>query len=195
MKYFAYAAMVGVLASPVMAGGPVVVMEEAPVAVAVAMPTPGFDWTGFYLGASIGRGSVGDGNTKVDSDLLGVQGGYLYDMGALVVGGELAYVTGSLDSVPDADVDATRLKLIAGYGATRFMPYVFVGAADTNVEGGGTSFSDTTTLYGLGGRYAMGANGQHVVGLEWLAEDEDNFDNSGTDIKNREVSLRYDFRF
>jgi outer membrane immunogenic protein len=193
MKHLAYAAVFGALASHAMAGGPVVVVEEEPVA--VAAPAPDFDWTGFYVGASIAGGNVSDGTDEVDSDLMGLQAGYLYDMGTLVLGGELAYVTGELDSVPEADADATRLKLIAGYSANRFLPYLFVGAADSNVESGGASLSDTTTLYGLGGRYAMGANGQHVIGLEWLAEDQDDFGGSGTDIENREVSLRYDFRF
>lgn len=196
MKSIAYAAVMGVLASQAMAGGPVDVVVEQPVAVPAPAPAD-FDWTGFYLGASIAAGSVGDGTDAddVDSQLMGLQGGYLYDMGALVLGGELAYVKGELDSEPEADVDATRLKLIAGYSANRFLPYLFIGASDTTAEGGGTTFSDTTTIYGLGGRYALGASGQHVVGLEWLAEDQDDFGGSGTDIENREVSLRYDFRF
>jgi hypothetical protein len=55
--------------------------------------------------------------------------------------------------------------------------------------------SDTGVLYGLGGRVAVGASGQNVIGLEYLVENLDDFSDSGTDFDNDEVALRYDFRF
>ena len=112
----------------------------------------------------------------------------------MVVGGELEYSAADLDDVPTS-VDATRLKLIGGYGAGRFLPYAFVGVSDIKVSNGGTSISDTTTNYGLGARYAFGAEGRFVAGLEYIVENKDNFGGAFENLDLDAVSLRLDYRF
>jgi outer membrane immunogenic protein len=192
MKHLAYAAVLGVLASQAMAGGPVVVIDEEPVA--VAAPTPDYDWTGFYIGLGATSGNIGIDDAELDTSGFAVQAGYLRDLGTFVVGGELQYSDADIDDT-EASITSTRAKLLGGYDAGRFLPYVFVGLSDIEISGDGDSVSDTTTNYGLGGRYAFGAEGNFVAGLEYLMEDTDDFDASGTDVDRDEVSLRFDYRF
>ena len=193
MKSYVFFAAVCGLAMPAVAGGPVETVTE-PVPMAAA-PAPDFDWTGFYAGLSIGRGSASDdgGLTETDTDPVGFQIGYLRDLGTVVVGGELAYVQGGYDDFPTQEWDSTRLKLLGGYDAGRFLPYAFLGLSEYDVDNG--FLSDTVTIYGLGARYAAGANGRLVLGLEYLVENADNFDNSGFDLESNDLSLRVDFRF
>lgn len=165
---------------------------EVPVAPAV-QPAPSFDWSGFYAGLSVTDGSVSDGD-DFNTSGFGVQAGYLYDLGTFVVGGELAYSNADIEDEV-SDITATRLKLLGGYDAGRFLPYAFVGLSDVEVSDGATSFSDTVTNYGLGGRFALGADGRFVAGLEYIVEDKNNFADSGFDLDRDEISLRFDYRF
>jgi outer membrane immunogenic protein len=181
-------------ANAAIAGGIEVTPDEPTVAATVA-PAPSFDWTGFYVGISAISGTFNDGDaTDLDTSGFGVQAGYLRDLGTIVVGGELSYSEGDYGNLaPDADWDATRLKLIGGYDAGRFLPYLFVGATNYNVNQA-TPFSDSMTNYGIGGRYAFGATGKFVAGLEYLVESKDQFDDN-FDLDNKEVALRLDYRF
>lgn len=180
-------------ASAAQAGGPVVVADD-PVVVAPAEPA-GMDWTGLYAGVSAISGSFDNGTTDYSTSGFGVQVGYLRDLGTLVLGGELSYSKGDFgSSAPASDWDATRLKLIGGYDAGRFLPYAFVGMTKFNINEG-PGFSDTMANYGVGAKVALGQTGKFVAGLEYLVESKDNFDGTGTNIKNGEVSLRLDYRF
>lgn len=187
------AAALLVSAGAAQAGGPVVVADD-PVVDAPAAAAADFDWTGFYVGLSATNGDFSDGGTDYDTSGYGLQAGYLRDLGKIVVGAELSYAKGDYgDLAPTADWDATRLKVIGGYGAGRLMPYVFVGATSYHVNQA-TPFSDTMANYGIGARYAFGASGKFVAGLEYLVEKKDNFDNN-FDLDNKELSLRLDYRF
>jgi outer membrane immunogenic protein len=191
-SYLVFAAVCG-LAMPAVAGGPIEpVVEPVPVAEA---PAPDFDWTGFYAGLGVGRGSASDdgGLTETDTDPVGLQFGYLRDLGTFVLGGELAYVQGGYDDFPDQEWDSTRLKLLGGFDAGRFLPYAFLGLSNYDVDNG--AVSDTVPIYGLGARYAAGASGRLVFGLEYLVENKDDFDDSGFDLESDDLSLRVDFRF
>ncbi|WP_374427321.1 outer membrane beta-barrel protein [Tabrizicola sp.] len=175
------------------AGGPVVVADD-PVVEAPAEMASDFDWTGVYAGVSVVSGSFSDGFTDYDTSGYGLQAGYLRDFGKWVIGGELSYSKGDYgDLAPASDWDATRLKLIGGYGAGRLMPYAFVGATKYNVNQA-TPYSDTMANYGIGARYAFGASGKVVVGLEYMVENKTAFDDN-FDLDNREVALRLDYRF
>lgn len=180
------------LAGQALAGGMTEPAPEAPVAPAV-QPAPSFDWSGFYAGLSVTDGSVSDGE-DFNTSGFGVQAGYLYDLGTFVVGGELAYSNADIEDEV-SDITATRLKLLGGYDAGRFLPYAFVGLSDVEVSDGATSISDTVTNYGLGGRFAFGADGRFVAGLEYIVEDKNNFADSGFDLDRDEISLRLDYRF
>ncbi len=195
MKRFAVAVMACAVAAPALAGGLGAPEAEAPVAAAAA-PAASFDWTGAYVGLSYGSGTFSDDGGAKDggTDGAGVQFGYLRDLGTFVVGGELACAAGDYDAFPPQDWDSTRLTLIGGYDAGRFLPYGFIGLSKYEINQG-VPFSDTVTIYGLGARYALGATGKFVVGFEYLVENKDNFDGAGFDMENSEASLRLDYRF
>ena len=180
-------------AGQAMAGGPSAVATEPPVAPMVA--PAGFDWTGFYVGGSVGSGTMSDSSSDYDYDHLGLQAGYLRDFGTTVLGGELAYAKGDFDTPPGSDFSSTRLKLIGGLGSGSVLPYLFAGLSNIEINNPGSSFSDTAMIYGLGARFALGQSQRHVIGLEYLVETKDNFDGTGEDIDTSEFSLRYDFRF
>lgn len=190
----AIAAALVLAAGAAQAGGPVVVAEDPVVAAPAAAGTPDFDWTGFYVGVSATSGTLNDGTSDFGSSGFGLQAGYLRDLGGFVLGGELAVAKGDYgDDAPAADWDAARLKLIGGYGAGRVLPYAFVGMTRYDVNQT-PAYSDTLMNYGLGARVALGAAGKVVVGLEYLVEKKDGFDDA-FDFDNREVALRIDYRF
>ena len=169
-------------------------------------------WDGYYAGLAVTSGDVSlSGRTDREdygSQGFGLQFGYLRDTGSFVVGGEFAYVSGDVDDVQgfvdvhgfdDVSLDSARLKAIGGYDAGRFLPYAFVGLsnAEITVETGfgEASSNETAVNYGLGGRVALGAEGRVVAGLEYLVEEVDDFDGSGVDVDNSDISLRFDFRY
>lgn len=193
MKAFYILAASCCLTTPVLAGGPIGVVDEP--MPAAASPAPSYDWTGFYAGLSLGNGSASDdgGVTDTGTDPRGFQFGYLRKFGGFVIGGELGYVQGGFDNFPTQEWASTRLKLIGGYGAGRFLPYGFVGLSEFDLDNGDQT--DTATIYGLGARYAFGATGRLVVGLEYLVEKKDDFNNGAFDLDNDDLSLRLDFRF
>jgi opacity protein-like surface antigen len=180
-----------VSAGAAQAGGPV---EVAPEPVIAAAPAPSSDWTGFYIGLSAISGTFSDngGVTSDGTSGYGLQAGYLRDLGTFVVGGELAYAKGDYDAFPANDWASTRLKLIGGYDAGRLLPYGFVGLSNYDVRGA-SSFSDTVPIYGLGAKLAV--TPKIAVGVEYLVENKNNFDNAGFDLENSEVALRLDYRF
>lgn len=193
MRVFLFAVL-SALAAPAFAGGPVVVAAEPEVEAAAAAPAA-FSWTGVYIGLSAVNGSFDNGTTDYDTSGFGIQAGYLRDLGTFVVGGELSYSKGDFgDLAPSADWNATRLKLIGGYDAGRVLPYAFVGLTKFDINEGATA-SDQMPNYGIGARVALGTSGKIIVGLEYLVESKDNFDGSGTNTENRDLSLRLDYRF
>lgn len=192
-KYVMFAAVCG-LSSAAQAGGPIeTVMEPAPVA--AMAPAPDFDWSGFYLGVSVTDGDISGTGGEIGTDGYTLQAGYLSDLGTFVVGSELAYSDSDADGFDEASITSTRLKLIGGFDAGRFMPYGFVGLSEIEISEAGSSISDTTTNYGIGGRFAFGASGNLMAGLEYLVEDKDDFADTTSDIKRDEIALRLDYRF
>lgn len=177
------------------AGGPVVVVTEAPVAAPVAEAAPGYDWTGFYAGLAVTSGTVNAGAADFDTQGFGAQVGYLRDLGRFVLGGELSYSSADLDEVPDSSISSTRLKLIGGFDAGRVLPYAFIGLSDMKIKDEGVSISDTGTNYGIGARVALGAQGRLVAGLEYIIEKKDAFGGTAANIEHKEVALRLDYRF
>jgi outer membrane immunogenic protein len=194
MKHSVLVVIAMVTAGQAFAGGMSEPVAEAPIAVAVE-PMPTFSWDGFYAGVSANSGSIDDSANDFDTSGFGLQIGYLRDLGTFVVGGELAYSDADVDDTADGSVTSTRAKLIGGYDAGRFLPYLFVGLSDLEISNATSSVSDTVTNYGLGGRYAFGAEGKFVAGLEYIVEDKDDFKDSGFDLEHDELSLRLDYRF
>lgn len=181
------------IAGPALAGGPVeTVVEPVPAAASAA---PDFSWTGVYAGVSLTNGTANDSSADFDTSGYGVELGYLRDLGRIVAGAELAYSKGDYgDAAPESDWTATRLKLIGGYDAGRFLPYLFVGLTNYDIDQS-SPYSDSMTSYGLGARFALGATGKLALGLEYLKESKSDFDDSGFKLTNDEVALRLDYRF
>ena len=175
------------LAAPAFAAGPTPVTVE-PVIDEPVYVAPSADWTGFYLGGSLNGGRLDDGASTDDTRGFGVHAGYLNDFGSFVGGAELAYVKGETSDA-DTDLDALRLKGIAGYDAGAFLPYLTIGASRLSND----TLSDTALAYGLGAKYAFTDNWS--AGLEYLIEQKDDFDDSGFDVENRELALRVDYSF
>ena len=189
---FAIACLVFV-AAPACADGPVFADSDRVVAAQAASSSP-VDWTGFYVGLSLLNGTLGRGTQDFGTQGLGAQAGYLHDLGTFVIGGELQYSSADLDDVPGISISSTRMKLIGGFDAGRVLPYAFVGLSDIKIDEG-TSVSDTGSSYGLGARFALGAEGRFVAGLEYLVESKDSFGGGPVDVDNKEFTLRLDYRF
>jgi hypothetical protein len=160
-------------------------------------------WDGYYLGLAVTSGDVtfsdGTDSEEFGTQGFGVQFGFLRDTGALVWGGEFAYVGADFDDDSDVSINSARLKAIGGYNAGRFLPYAFVGLSNVELSAdtgfGEVADNETTVNYGLGGRVALGPEGKVVAGLEYLVEEVDDFGGSGIDVDNNDLSLRFDFRY
>ncbi len=197
MKRFATPALVlgaFALTAPAFAGGysePVVEQPAiAPAPVAIMADT---DWTGGYAGASLGYGWGDDALDDADDMTYGVFGGYNYDFGQFVLGGELEYLGSDIETGTAELEDMTRLKLRAGYDAGPALIYGVVGAAYANADIGGVSYDDTGYTYGLGVDYAV--TDSVNVGAELLQNEFDGFDDSGSDLSATTLGARVSFKF
>lgn len=162
-----------------------VIVQPAPAPVAL-----GGDWTGAYGGLSLGKAWVEDDNFD-DSDMVyGLHGGYDYDFGRFVLGGELDYQTGDDISLGGEDFDdILRLKMRAGYDLDRTLVYGVLGGAQLNTD----NFDDTGWVAGVGAEYLVTDNVS--VGAEYLYHKFDDFDDTGVDLDADTLSLRANFRF
>ena len=168
-------------------------MEPVPIIVAQAPVMVADDWTGFYLGGGIGTGEVTFGtDTPLDSNDLSVHAGYMYDMGSIVVGGELEYERMDFKDTGDKfDASVLRLKGRVGYDAGPFLPYLTAGGARLMIEDG-SDISDNGYFYGLGAEYAV--NDNFRVGGEILQHEFEEF-NDGDDVSAKTVALRVSYSF
>lgn len=178
------------VAGPVFAGS----YEPAPVEPVIATPAPapvytGSDWTGGYVGGSLGYGDLKADGDSGDGTVYGLQGGYDYDFGSFVLGGELDYQASDV-SISGVDVDSmTRLKLKAGYDAGPALIYGVVGAARADTDLG----DDTGWVYGAGVDYKVSE--KVSVGGEYLYHQIDDFNGTGTDLEGGTLSARVNYRF
>ncbi|WP_321363703.1 outer membrane beta-barrel protein [uncultured Celeribacter sp.] len=182
------------LSAPAFAGGysePVV--EQPTIAPAPVMPVSGSDWTGGYAGATLGYGWGNDALDDADDMTYGLFGGYNYDFGDFVLGGELEYLGSEIENGTANLDDLTRLKLRAGYDMGPALIYGVVGAAYANADIGGVSYDDTGYTYGIGVDYAV--TDSINVGAELLQNEFDEFDNSGTDLSATTLGARVSFKF
>ncbi|PTQ75255.1 outer membrane protein [Celeribacter persicus] len=182
------------LTAPAFAGGysePVV--EQPVITPAPVMPVSGTDWTGGYVGATLGYGWGSDALDDADDMTYGVYGGYDYDFGDFVLGGELEYNATELENDTSDLDDLTRLKLRAGYDMGPALVYGVVGAAYANADINGSSYNDTGYVYGIGMDYAV--TDSMTVGAELLQNEFDEFDDSGEDLSATTLGARVSFRF
>lgn len=188
-------ALILATASSAYAGGlaePVV--TPTPMPVVAAAPVSGSDWSGFYLGGSFGKTEIDDSSdTTLDAKNYGVHAGYMYDMGSIVVGGELEYDNVDIDDIGDSsDASVIRLKGRVGYDAGAFLPYLTAGGAQLRLENG-ADVQDEGYFYGIGAEYAI--NDNFRVGGEVLQHEFDDFNDSGEDLSARTMALRVSYSF
>ena len=131
-------------------------MTPAPVMVAPAPIVMTNDWTGFYVGGGFGIGDVTVGAADaIDTNDLSLHAGYMYDMGSMVVGGEIEYERLDFKDLGDSfDASVLRLKGRVGYDAGAFLPYLTVAGARLSLEDG-SNVADNGYFYGAGAEYAI----------------------------------------
>ncbi|MFV0303290.1 MAG: outer membrane protein [Paracoccus sp. (in: a-proteobacteria)] len=198
---FAIAAIAATLtAGSALAGGYTAPVTETPVVAPVAPVAMNndVDWTGFYAGVQYGQGNAEadgvDGSPDTDFDAYGVHGGYNYDFGKYVLGGELDYNKLDFDDLDDKG-DLWRLRGRAGYEFGKFMPYVTLGVAHLSADQDDFDVSDTAVTYGIGAEYMV--TDKFTVGAEYTKQDFDDVsdDINDLDIDSDMVQVRASFRF
>lgn len=101
------AAAVTVGATPLSAGDlNEAVVEVFPAAPVVSVSPIGLDWTGGHGGLSLGMLSAQGGGTSDNGFIHGLHGGYVYDFGTVVVGGEFEFLTGNDFDLGGAELDS-----------------------------------------------------------------------------------------
>jgi hypothetical protein len=194
--FLATTALLTFAVGPALAGNidePILEPAPAPIAMAPVAVNTGGDWTGFYAGGSLGFADASEDADAFDDDgvTYGLHGGYDYDFGTFVLGGELEISGFDLEDGANTVDSVARAKLRAGYDAGVWMPYVTAGVAQLNV--GGLDLDDTGAVYGFGVDYSYTDNIR--VGGEVLQHEFDNFADSGLNIDATTASLRVSFDF
>nr|WP_321510022.1 outer membrane beta-barrel protein [uncultured Celeribacter sp.] len=187
-------ALVGfALAAPAFAGSMAEPTPEPTVYTPAPVVETGSDWTGGYAGATLGYGWGSDMADDADDMVYGLFGGYDYDFGNFVLGGELEYLGSEMENDAGSLDDMTRLKLRAGYDMGSTMIYGVLGGAHANLDVAGDSYSDNGYVYGIGVDYKM--TDSINLGAELLQNQFDNFDDSGEDLSATTLGARVSFRF
>jgi len=180
------------LAGPALAGDIQATPAEPVVVAPVPVQTYGGDWTGGYFGLNLGNINVDTNVAGVDGDdfSYGVHGGYDYDFGRFVLGGEVEFDATDIDLAGAATVDSVaRLKLRGGYDLGRTLLYVTGGAAEVDTSLG----SDTGGFAGIGVTYMV--TDRFYVGGEVLGHQFDDINGTGIDADATSVSVRGGVRF
>lgn len=190
------------LAAPAMAGGLDTPVVEAPVTpVAPLAPVPvstGSDWTGGYLGGSLSYGDLSASSTfgdEFNGGGLGLHAGYNYDLGSVVLGGEIEFTGYDItDDATGQDLDSViRAKVRAGYDAGAFLPYITAGWAQATTSGALGDLESDGVLYGIGVDYQV--TDVVTVGAEALRHEFDDFDSTGIDLDADTFALRVSYDF
>lgn len=169
------------------------------------------DWSGTYAGAQFANTSnptsfyvngVLDGSFDGGGSMNGVFAGYNHQIGNLVLGGEIAFLSGepALDLNPTfVYTDMLDLKARAGYSFGRVLPYAVIGWSRTEYTNGAfTPVKADGFAYGIGAEVLV--TDRVAVGLEYLRRDlvAENFveiptENIEGDFST--VALRISYRF
>ncbi len=182
------AAAASLAAAPVIAGS----IDPAPVEpqpIAPAPVTMNSDWTGGYGGIHLGYGDFDYGGATGDGVVGGLQLGYDYDMGNVVVGGEFDYSLSDIDMGGTSLDDVMRAKVRVGYDAGDALIYGVGGGARANTSVG----DDLGWVAGAGIEYKVRENVS--VGAEYLYHKFDDFNGTGSDLSGNTISARVNYRF
>lgn len=192
------AGVMAVIGGAAFAGGYTAPVTEAPVTPAPVAPVAAdnVNWTGFYGGVQLGYGKP-NGAVHTDGVIGGVHGGYLWDRGNYVLGGEVAYNAADMDAGNGNKVkDYTDLKFIAGVPvgpSNKWLPYGTLGASYARADIAGNSHSDTVPLVGIGVKYQL--NQHWTVGTEVDYRYGHDFDSTNSNLNSTEIAATASFRF
>lgn len=178
-------------AAPLLAGDAApVVVEPEPAVTAQPSGAAGGLWTGGYAGVQLGQLDADtSGGLNGDDTSYGVHGGYRYDFGRFVLGGEVDYDLGDLDLGSGVGVDSVlRGKVQAGYDLGSAFAYVTGGVAELESSLG----RETGKFYGLGVVYSV--TDEFTLGGEILDHSFDGV-GGGTDVDATTVTIRGSFNF
>ena len=198
MKTFATLALACATAAPAFAGGPVMTAPEPVIAAPVAVLAPNGDWTGGYAGVHLGygHGKAKDVGVRGSGNgvLGGIDGGYRYDFGKFVLGGELSFTDSNADFGGRGKFrDTTDLKLVGGYDIGRTLIYGTVGPSYGRASIGNVNYKDSGYVFGFGADYAVT---DHVtVGGELLHRRYTNFDGTGNDVQGTSLEAKVGYKF
>lgn len=173
--------------SAAVAGNPTPAPAEPVIAAPVTPVMTTGDWTGGYVGGSVGYGDWDLGASSDGGANYGGFAGYDYDFGNYVLGGELQYL-GNDVSIGGTSLDGVgRAKLKAGYDAGPVLLYGVGGytRADT---GAGTADG---YVAGIGMDYKF--NNGVTMGAEVLHNDFGSV--GGSDLSGNTVEARVGYRF
>ena len=198
--------LVPVLAVPAFAGGLTPAPADPAITPLVTMPRPATaDRSGIYAGIQLGFATLeddgADGSGADQSGAaIGVQAGYLRDLGVFVLGAELAYAATTLagDDGGGVDLSTGRLLARAGYDAGALLPYVTGGFASGELDfGDGDTVDLDAVVYGMGVDLAI--TDRVALGAEYLRHDIDRNDDNAAGANNfpfvDTLSLRASYRF
>lgn len=151
-------------------------------------------WTGGYMGLEFGAGasasadSYGYVTAGINYSAVGLYGGYLYDYGGGVVGGELAF-----DRLIYSGGESSLISLKGrwGYDGGTVLPYVSLGLA--NLQDVGASYSGGTA--GIGIDFKVGTNVLLGAAYDYYGfAIEDQYGNPGTGALGT-LALRVGYKF
>ena len=161
---------------------PVIVEPVAPTPVAVTG-----DWTGGYVGGSLGYGDWDLGATNADGGNLGAFAGYDYDFGSYVLGGEVQYLGNDVDLGGTSLDGVTRVKARAGYDAGPALLYATAGYGHGETAAG--SSDGYVAGFGMDYKFDNGV----AVGAEYLYNDFGSV--GGNDLTGNTIEARVSYRF
>ncbi|MDX8352121.1 porin family protein [Cognatiyoonia sp. IB215182] len=172
------------------------------------------DWTGGYVGGSLGFLAEGEATAEFEGQelsaeievdtILGIFGGYQVQRGDLVFGGELAIsaaddfeATNQDGETSVADFTLIDLKARAGYDLGDALVYGTAGLSQINISGGDVADDQDDTAegfnFGIGADYQVSE--QITLGAEYLARRVVFEDEVDTDVTADTFSFRAAFRF
>ena len=153
-------------------------------------PDTGGEWGGFYSGLNLGAADLSTATGASGNDTTyGVHLGYDFDLGRLVLGGELEYDETDVDLGAATVDNVARLKLRGGYDLGRTLVYATAGTARADTSLG----SDTGGFAGVGVTYQI--NDRFRLGGELLEHRFNDVGGSGVDVDATTFNLRAQFRF
>ncbi|MBT9382748.1 porin family protein [Pseudooceanicola sp. CBS1P-1] len=179
------------IAAPAFAGNP----APAPADPIITAPAPapvvmGHDWTGGYAGLNLGYGKFKHSGDDGDGTIYGAQAGYDYDFGDYILGGEISYNAGDIDTFDGIDVDNTAaLKVKAGYDMGDTMVYGTAGAERVYSNIG----DDTGWVAGVGVEHMITPT--ISLGAEYLHHQVDDFAGTNAKLLGDSIAAKVNYRF